>query len=67
MPDVVRSALGEPEQIDPRGEDRTCACEDEGTDVLCDAVEFVQQCVKQLDIQALAFPCARRRVRTPSC
>jgi hypothetical protein len=41
-PGVVRAFSREPEQIHSRGEDRPCARQDEGTDVLCDAVEFAQ-------------------------
>src|SRR5262249_43461639 len=56
VPDVVGAALGDPEQVHPRGEDRSGAGQDEGADVLGGAVELARQGVEQLDVQGARLP-----------
>src|SRR5262249_51369492 len=55
-PDVVRAFPGEPEQVHPRGEDRARSRQDEGPDVLGDAVQFAEEGVEQLHVEGAGLP-----------
>jgi hypothetical protein len=56
VPDVARAFPREPKQVNARREDRTSARENEGTDILSDAVQFLQEGVEQFDIECARLP-----------
>ena len=56
MPDVVGAVPGEPEQVHPRGEGRAGAGQDEGADVLGDAVELRVRASSSSTSSALDLP-----------